>query len=117
MAFKLPQSPFNLKDSKETGAKTSDRTYLDMKPGQYGSVRDLTDDEITTQVKKTGKSSAQIKSEQKKYQSKAKKIKSNSNVTPSNSNQMSQIFSAAGGKGEQEIAKQAKIMATGAKRQ
>ena len=114
MAFKLPQSPFNLK---ETGAKPSDRTYLDMKPGQYGSVRDLTDDEITTQVKKTGKSSAQIKSEQKKYQSKAKKAMSNSNVTPSNSNQMSQIFTAAGGKGEQEIAKQAKIMATGAKRQ
>ena len=70
MAFKLPQSPFNLK---ETGAKPSDRTYLDMKPGQYGSVRDLTDDEITTQVKKTGKSSAQIKSEQREYQSKAKK--------------------------------------------
>ena len=112
MAFKLPQSPFNLK---ETGAKPSDRTYLDMKPGHFGSVRDLTDDEITTQVKKTGKSSAQIKSEQKKYQSKAKEIKSNTNVTPSNSNQMSQIFSAAGSKGEQEIARQAKRMATGAK--
>ena len=106
MAFKLPQSPFNL---------TDDRTYLDMKPGQYGRVRDLTDDEITTQVKKTGKSSAQIKSEQKKYQSKAKEIMANTNVTPSNSNQMSQIFSAAGSKGEQEIARQAKRMATGAK--
>jgi hypothetical protein len=114
MAFKLPQSPFNLK---ETGAKTSDRTYLDMKPGQYGSVRDLTDDEITAQVKKTGRSSAQIKSEQKKYKSKAKKNQSNTNVTPSSGNQMSQIFSAAGGKGEQEIAKQAKILATGAKNQ
>ena len=73
MAFKLPQSPFNLTDPKETGAKTSDRTYLDMKPGQYGSVRDLTDDEITTQVKKTGKSSAQIKSEQKKIPKQSKK--------------------------------------------
>ena len=114
MAFKLPQSPFNLK---ETGAKTNDRTYLDMKPGQYGSVRNLTNDEIIAQVKKTGKSSAQIKSEEKKYQSKAKKNQANTNVTPSNSNQMSQIFSAAGGKGEQEIAKQAKLMATGAKKQ
>ena len=68
-------------------------------------------------MKKTGKSSAQIKSEEKKYQSKAKKNQANTNVTPSNSNQMSQIFSAAGGKGEQEIAKQAKLMATGAKKQ
>ena len=116
MAFNLPKSPFNLNLGGGKKTKSSGRTYLEMKPGHYGDTRPLTSDEIIKEVKRTGRSSAQIKKEEKEYQTKAQQIQSTTKVTPSNSNQMAQIFTAAKGMGEQEITKQARKMATGGKK-
>ncbi|MGB0975151.1 MAG: hypothetical protein ACPGU9_09200 [Flavobacteriaceae bacterium] len=110
------KSPMKKDPTKKEGAGTAapGRTYLDMKPGQYGKVRQLTNKEIIDQVKKTGKSSAQIKAEQKKYMDAASKAKQKAKDIPGTAtNQMGEILAAGGARGEKGIAEEAKKRSAG----
>jgi len=107
MAFNLPKSPFNIIDP--TG-----KTLSQVKSGEYTDIRDYTPSEMKEQIKSTGKSSAIIKSEIKKYRQSASKQRQNSsNVVPSSSNQMATIFKQGGARGEQGIKEAAEKMAKG----
>ena len=97
-----------------TGKKPTGKTLSQIKKGQYTNIRDYTPEELVEQVKKTGKSSAQIKREVKKYREQTKKVRSESkNVTPNSGTQMGEILAAGGARGETGIAEEAKKRSMG----
>ena len=95
---------------KEGGGKEpTGKTLSQIKKGEYTNIRDYTPEELTAQVKKTGKSSAQIKREVKSYREQTKKVRSEAkNVTANSGTQMAEILAAGGARGEKGIAEEAK---------
>jgi len=95
-------------------AQSSGKTLSQVKKGEYTNIRDYTPEELAAQVKKTGKSSAQIRREVRNYRKQTKQVRSEAkNVTPNSGTQMGEILAAGGARGEKGIAEEAKRRSAG----
>lgn len=71
------------------------KTLSQVKRGEYTDIRDYTPEELIAEVKRTGKSSAQIKSEVKSYRERTSTTRKEAKgVTPNSGTQMGEILGA-----------------------
>lgn len=98
------------------------RTLADMKKGQYGTIRPMTDQEAAAYAAKTGTTRLGVRQQEKKYMSKAKGFQSGMTdaqksrakmESTQGGSQMGKIISAGGKGGEKGIAEEAKRRSAG----
>lgn len=121
-----PESPaksYGKSPMKKTDPKKG-RTLADMKKGQYGTIRPMTDQEAAAYAAKTGTTRLGVRKQEREYMSKTKSIQSGMTdaqksrarmESKQGGSQMGKIISAGGKGGEKGIAEEAKKMAKGNK--
>ena len=116
-----PESPaksYGKSPMKKTDPKKG-RTLADMKKGQYGTIRLMTDQEAAAYAVKTGTTRLGVRRQEKNYMSQAKKYQSSMTDAQKSrarmesrqgGSQMGKILKGGAGKGEKGIAEEAKKM-------
>jgi hypothetical protein len=116
-----PAKSYGKSPMKKTDPKKG-RTLADMKKGQYGTIRPMTDQEAAAYAAKTGTTRLGVRKQEKKYMSKTKSFQSGmTDVQKSRArmestqggSQMGKIIGAGGKGGEKGIAKEAKRRSAG----